>query len=275
MTGGGDFNRTTGGGGQVRRTGGGAKTSGGRILPPGSVDKAVVILSSSRAAATDEKRQTSEEVRKCAAMLVFRPQRHLPRLLRLKRSHTVVQLHCNRRTDETRHVTPSRQSIHHRVGPAGYPAAIHAARASLEPMIAGMQPGGQMTITTDVENYPGFEDVVQGPWLMEQMQKQAEHVGTRMIYDIITEVDFSNRPFRAKGDPAIPIRAIRSLSRPAPRRAGSAFRGRGHGLRSRLRHVRRLLLPRDGSRDDGGNTAVEEALYLTNHASKCAHPSPR
>ena len=86
-------------------------------------------------------------------------------------------------------------------GPAGYTAAIYAARASLEPMIvAGMQPGGQMTITTDVENYPGFEDVVQGPWLMEQMQKQAEHVGTRMIYDIITEVDFSSRPFRAKGD---------------------------------------------------------------------------
>ena len=86
-------------------------------------------------------------------------------------------------------------------GPAGYTAAIYAARANLQPMIvAGMQPGGQMTITTDVENYPGFEDVVQGPWLMEQMQKQAEHVGTRMIHDVIISVDFSSRPFRAVGD---------------------------------------------------------------------------
>ena len=86
-------------------------------------------------------------------------------------------------------------------GPAGYTAAIYAARAMLKPvMIQGIQPGGQMTITTDVENFPGFADVIQGPWLMEQMQKQAEHVGTRMIYDVITEVDFSSWPFRATGD---------------------------------------------------------------------------
>src|ERR1700739_1040563 len=86
-------------------------------------------------------------------------------------------------------------------GPAGLPAAIYAARANLAPIvIAGMQPGGQMTITTDVENYPGFPDVIQGPWLMEQMQKQAEHVGTRFIHDLIVEIDTSRRPFRCVGD---------------------------------------------------------------------------
>jgi thioredoxin reductase (NADPH) len=86
-------------------------------------------------------------------------------------------------------------------GPAGYTAAIYAARANLQPIVVqGLQPGGQLTITTDVENYPGFADVIQGPWLMEQMQKQAEHVGTRMMFDIITDVDFTKRPFTCKGD---------------------------------------------------------------------------
>jgi len=86
-------------------------------------------------------------------------------------------------------------------GPAGYTAAIYAARANREPMlITGIQPGGQMTITTDVENYPGFADVVQGPWLMEQMQLQAEHVGTRMYNDTITAIDLGHRPFVATGD---------------------------------------------------------------------------
>src|SRR5271166_4063355 len=86
-------------------------------------------------------------------------------------------------------------------GPAGYTAAIYASRAMLEPiLIAGIQPGGQMTITTDVENYPGFADVIQGPWLMEQMQKQAEHVGTRIVFDLITSVDFSKRPFVCTAD---------------------------------------------------------------------------
>src|SRR6187401_1363789 len=86
-------------------------------------------------------------------------------------------------------------------GPAGYTAAIYAARAMLEPvLIQGIQPGGQLTITTDVENYPGFADVIQGPWLMEQMQKQAEHVGARMEWDQIVEVDLSKRPFRMLGD---------------------------------------------------------------------------
>lgn len=86
-------------------------------------------------------------------------------------------------------------------GPAGYTAAIYAARALLEPvLISGFQPGGQLMITTDVENYPGFADVIQGPWLMEQMRLQAEHVGTRMVSDHITKVDLSQRPFRLEGD---------------------------------------------------------------------------
>ena len=86
-------------------------------------------------------------------------------------------------------------------GPAGYTAAIYTARASLEPMlVAGLQPGGQLMITTDVENYPGFAEAIQGPWLMEQMQKQAEHVGTTIAYDLITTVDFTRRPFRCEAD---------------------------------------------------------------------------
>src|SRR5436189_5991523 len=86
-------------------------------------------------------------------------------------------------------------------GPAGYTAAIYAARANLRPiLVTGLQPGGQMTITTDVENYPGFAEVIQGPWVMEQMRKQAEHVGTRIISDIIVKADLSKRPFVCLGD---------------------------------------------------------------------------
>ncbi len=86
-------------------------------------------------------------------------------------------------------------------GPAGYTAAIYAARANMSPiLVAGLQPGGQLMITTDVENYPGFADVIQGPWLMEQMEAQATHVGTQIIHDLITGVDFSRKPFRCLGD---------------------------------------------------------------------------
>src|SRR6266700_6645278 len=86
-------------------------------------------------------------------------------------------------------------------GPAGYTAAIYAARANLQPiLVTGLQPGGQMTITTDVENYPGFAEIIQGPWLMEQMQLQAEHVGTRAILDTIVAIDLGQQPFLALGD---------------------------------------------------------------------------
>src|SRR6267378_2276677 len=86
-------------------------------------------------------------------------------------------------------------------GPAGYTAAIYAARAMLEPvLIQGIQPGGQLTITTDVENYPGFADVIQGPWMMEQMQKQAEHVGAKIVTDHVVKVDLAQRPFRLTCD---------------------------------------------------------------------------
>jgi thioredoxin reductase (NADPH) len=91
-------------------------------------------------------------------------------------------------------------------GPAGYTAAIYAARAMLEPvLLQGIQPGGQLTITTDVENYPGYADVIQGPWLMEQMQKQAEHVGTRIVTDTVVKAELNQRPFRLTATPATSI----------------------------------------------------------------------
>jgi thioredoxin reductase (NADPH) len=158
-------------------------------------------------------------------------------------------------------------------GPAGYTAAIYAARASLKPvLVQGMAPGGQMTITTDVENYPGFADVIQGPWLMEQMQAQAEHVGTRVIHDLITEVDFSRRPFRCRGDSgdlytadAVVI-ATGAQARWLGLPSEQTLRGRGvsacatcDGFFYRGKTVAVI---------GGGNTAVEEALYLTHHADK-------
>jgi thioredoxin reductase (NADPH) len=158
-------------------------------------------------------------------------------------------------------------------GPAGYTAAIYAARANLAPtLIQGMQPGGQLTITTEVENYPGFAEPIQGPWLMEQMAKQAEHVGTKMVFDVITDVDFSQRPFRAVADSgdvytadAVVI-ATGAQARWLGIPSEEAYRGFGvsacatcDGFFFRGKEVAVI---------GGGNSAVEEALYLTNHASK-------
>lgn len=158
-------------------------------------------------------------------------------------------------------------------GPAGYTAAIYAARANLSPiLVAGLQPGGQLMITTDVENYPGFADVIQGPWLMEQMQAQAEHVGTRIIQDLVTSVDFSGPPFRCTGDSgdvyvaSSVIIATGAQARWLGLESEQTLQGRGvsacatcDGFFYRGKTVAVV---------GGGNTAVEEALYLTHHAEK-------
>lgn len=158
-------------------------------------------------------------------------------------------------------------------GPAGYTAAIYAARASLEPLIVcGMQPGGQMTITTDVENYPGFEEVIQGPWLMEQMQKQAEAVGTKMIYDMINDVDFTQRPFKLTGDMGdtytgdTVIIATGAQARWLGLESEEKYQGFGVSACATCDGF--FFKDQDVAVIGGGNTAVEEALYLTNHASK-------
>ncbi|HEX8841005.1 MAG TPA: thioredoxin-disulfide reductase [Sphingomicrobium sp.] len=156
-------------------------------------------------------------------------------------------------------------------GPAGYTAAIYAARAGLNPIvIQGIQPGGQLTTTTDVENYPGFREIIQGPWLMEEMQAQAEHVGTKVIWDHITSVDFSTRPFRLTGDggthyfaDALVI-ATGAQAKYLGLPTEEHMKGRGvsacatcDGFFYRGKRVAVI---------GGGNTAVEEALYLTNHS---------
>ncbi len=158
-------------------------------------------------------------------------------------------------------------------GPAGYTAAIYAARASLEPMlVAGLQPGGQLMITTDVENYPGFAETIQGPWLMEQMAAQAAHVGTRIVHDIITGVDFSRRPVPLPGrfGRRLPGRLGRS-SPPARRPAGSACaseqRLQGAGVSACATCDGFFFRGKRVAVVGGGNTAVEEALYLTHHAT--------
>ena len=158
-------------------------------------------------------------------------------------------------------------------GPAGYTAAIYTARAGLEPLlVTGLETGGQMTITTDVENYPGFADVIQGPWLMEQMQSQAIQVGTKMHNDVISEVNFSGTPFVAIGDSGSRytadsvIIATGAQARWLGLESEDQFKGFGvsacatcDGFFYRGKEVAVV---------GGGNTAVEEALYLTNHAEK-------
>lgn len=158
-------------------------------------------------------------------------------------------------------------------GPAGYTAAIYAARAALEPrIIQGLEPGGQMTITTDVENYPGFAETIQGPWLMEQMKEQAAHVGTDIVSDLIVDVDLSQRPFRATGDSGniytgdTLIITTGAQARWLGLESEQTFQGGGvsacatcDGFFYRGKEVAVV---------GGGNTAVEEALFLTNFASK-------
>ncbi|MDI1267217.1 MAG: thioredoxin-disulfide reductase [bacterium] len=158
-------------------------------------------------------------------------------------------------------------------GPAGYTAAIYAARAMLEPvLIQGIQAGGQLTITTDVENYPGFADVIQGPWLMEQMEKQAVHVGTKIVSDLVSKLELSQRPFRLtcdSGDVYLAetvILATGAQARWLGIPSETKFQGGGvsacatcDGFFYRNKNV--VVV-------GGGNTAVEEALYLTNHASQ-------
>ncbi|MBA4051201.1 MAG: thioredoxin-disulfide reductase, partial [Erythrobacter sp.] len=157
-------------------------------------------------------------------------------------------------------------------GPAGYSAAIYAARAMLEPIVVqGLQPGGQLTITTDVENYPGYRDVVQGPWLMEEMRAQAEHVGTRMIWDTIVSVDLENgSPFRAVGDSGDEYIAdcvvictgaqAKWLGIPGEQALG------GKGVSACATCDGFFYRGKTVAVIGGGNTAVEEALYLTNHS---------
>jgi thioredoxin reductase (NADPH) len=158
-------------------------------------------------------------------------------------------------------------------GPAGYTAAIYAARALLKPvLISGIQPGGQLTITTDVENYPGFADVIQGPWLMDQMQAQAEHVGTEMVSDTVIEADLSKRPFRLVCDSGqvwlaeTVIIATGAQAKWLGLETEKKFQGFGvsacatcDGFFYRGKAVAVI---------GGGNTAVEEALFLTSFASK-------
>ncbi|MEE8515129.1 MAG: thioredoxin-disulfide reductase [Alphaproteobacteria bacterium] len=158
-------------------------------------------------------------------------------------------------------------------GPAGFTAAIYAARASLEPIIVmGLQPGGQMTITTDVENYPGFSDTVQGPWLMDEMQKQAEKLGVPTIGDIITSVDLSKRPFVCTGDSGDSyIGDTLIISTGAEARwlgLESEDRFKGFGVSACATCDGFFFRGKEVCVVGGGNTAVEEALFLTNHATK-------
>ena len=157
-------------------------------------------------------------------------------------------------------------------GPAGYTAAVYAARAALDPvLVTGIEVGGQMSITTDVENYPGFADVIQGPWLMEQMHRQAENVGTVLVHDLIAEVDLSRRPFRCTGDGGdVYLADTLIVSTGAQARwlglaSEAAFQGFGVSACATCDGF--FFRGRDVAVVGGGNTAVEEALYLTNHAS--------
>ena len=156
-------------------------------------------------------------------------------------------------------------------GPAGYTAAIYAARAGLSPVVVqGIQPGGQLTTTTDVENYPGFRDVIQGPWLMEEMQAQAEHVGTKVIWDHVNEVDLSRRPFVLKGDGGTEYHAdtlvIATGAQAKWLNLPSEEHMKGKGASACATCDGFFYRGKKVAVIGGGNTAVEEALYMTNHS---------
>ena len=158
-------------------------------------------------------------------------------------------------------------------GPAGWTAAIYAARANLSPaVIAGIQPGGQLTITTDVENYPGFAETIQGPWLMEQMKAQALHVGTEVIEDIVTECDLSQRPFRLKLDSGTELLAetviISTGAQAKWLGLESEQKYQGFGVSACATCDGFFYRGKNVIVVGGGNTAVEEALFLTNFAAK-------
>jgi thioredoxin reductase (NADPH) len=156
-------------------------------------------------------------------------------------------------------------------GPAGYTAAIYAARAGLAPLlVTGLQPGGQLTITTDVENYPGFAEPIQGPWLMEQMRKQAEHFGTTVIPDVITAIDLSRRPFRARSDAGHTFEAEAVVIATGAQAKWLGIPGEkelsGFGVSACATCDGFFYRGKDVAVIGGGNTATEEALYLSNLA---------
>jgi len=158
-------------------------------------------------------------------------------------------------------------------GPAGYSAAIYAARAMLEPvLVTGMEPGGQLTTTTDVENYPGFANAIQGPWLMDEMKKQAEHVGTKFITDIIKEVDFSKKPYVSLGESGNKIISNTIIISTGAQAKWLGIENenkfKGFGISACATCDGFFYKNKEVAVVGGGNTAVEEAIYLTNFASK-------